>query len=139
MKVVLSDTAIKPTRATEGAAGYDLYAPTGGTLEPGKRVLVSTGVSVQVRPHMKLDVVPRSGLALKHGVTVLNSPGLVDSDYRGELGVILVNLSDQPFTWERGERLAQFTISPVALPELEVVDELDATERGAGGFGSTGR
>lgn len=138
MKYTLAPGATAPTRATEGSAGYDLAANETTTLIPGERALVGTGVSLQLPADLAASVRPRSGLAAKHGVTVLNAPGLIDPDYRGEIKVILYNAGHQPFWVNRGDRIAQLTFEPIITPELEQVDCLDTTERGTGGFGSTG-
>jgi len=129
-----------PRYMTEGAAGMDVVAAVAEpvTLRPRARALIPTGLSVAVPRGFELQVRPRSGLALRHGVTVANAPGTVDSDYRGELGVLLVNLGDAPFVVERGARIAQLVVAPVARARVELVEELDATARGAGGFGHTG-
>ena len=108
------------------------------TLEPGQRELVPTGFAIALAPGYEAQIRPRSGLAAKHGVTVLNTPGTVDADYRGEVKVILANLGDQRFVIERGMRIAQMVIAPVTQAILTEVEELDQTQRGAGGFGSTG-
>ena len=125
------------------AAGLDLLAAVPEeapiVLAPGKYVLVPTGLSIALPPGYEAQVRPRSGLAVKHGVTVLNAPGTVDADYRGEIGVPLINHSDVPFTIRRGERIAQMVIASVVQAELIPVDTLSATARGSGGFGSTGR
>lgn len=139
MKYTLAPGATAPTRATEGAAGYDLTAKKPATLIPGERALVSTGVSLALPAGLAASVRPRSGLAANHGITVLNTPGLIDPDYRGEIKVILYNAGNEPFRVNRGERIAQLTFEPIITPELEQVDCLDETERGTGGFGSTGR
>ncbi len=130
-----------PAYATEGAAGIDLRAAIHEelTLEPGARALVSAGFSVEIPPGYEAQVRPRSGLALRHGVTVLNSPGTIDSDYRGTVAVILVNLGEEPFVVHRGERIAQMIVAPVMRVELRPVDELGESLRGDGGFGHTGR
>ncbi len=132
-----------PTYASAGAAGADLYAALaeGQTLiiEPGARDLVSTGISIALPPGFEAQVRPRSGLAVSAGVTVLNAPGTIDSDYRGEIKVILVNLGAQPVEISRGMRIAQLVVAPVTRVEFEVVaGPLDETARGEGGFGSTG-
>lgn len=129
-----------PRYMTEGAAGMDVVAAVAEplTLRPRARALIPTGLSVAVPRGFELQVRPRSGLALRHGVTVANAPGTVDSDYRGELGVLLVNLGDAPFVVERGARVAQLVLAPVARAVVEVAHELDETARGAGGFGHTG-
>ena len=129
-----------PRYETEHAAGLDLSAciPADITLQPGKRALIPTGFAIALPAGYEAQVRPRSGLAAKHGVTVLNSPGTIDADYRGELGVILINHGDVAFTVSRAMRIAQLVIAPVAQAVLAEVAELSATERGAGGFGSTG-
>jgi dUTP pyrophosphatase len=132
-----------PAYETAGSAGMDLRAAvaedTPLTLAPGARALVPTGLKMALEPGWEAQVRPRSGLALKHGITCLNTPGTIDSDYRGEVGVILVNLGQEPFVIRRGERIAQMVIAPVAQVKVTEVETLDETERGAGGFGSTGR
>jgi dUTP pyrophosphatase len=131
-----------PARATEGAAGFDLRAavPAGSviTLKIWGRALVPTGFALQLPLDWEAQVRPRSGLALKHGVTVLNAPGTIDADYRGEIQVLLVNLGDGPFTVERGDRIAQLVFAKVANVELAELGSIAETARGAGGFGSTG-
>lgn len=131
----------KPTQMSMGASGFDLRAavPEATTIEPGKWKLIPTGLSISMPVGLEAQVRPRSGLALKHGITVLNTPGTIDSDYRGEIGVILLNLGEQTFKVERGERIAQLVFQQVSPVQLEVVQELDATDRGSGGFGHTGR
>ena len=127
-----------PTYASAGSAGLDLYAAVGPlTLSPGGRALVGTGLALALPEGFEGQIRPRSGLALDHGVTVLNGPGTIDSDYRGEIGVLLVNLGEAPFVVERGMRIAQLVIAPVARARL-VEGEVPPSERGAGGFGSTG-
>lgn len=130
-----------PEYQTTNAAGMDLCAAIEDeiVIEPLNRKLIPTGLSIAIPQGFEGQVRPRSGLAWKHGVTVLNSPGTIDADYRGELKVLLVNLSDTAFRLTRGERIAQLVICPVERAELFVVDELDDTARGAGGYGSTGR
>ncbi len=132
-----------PAYASDGAAGLDLRAavPADAPLElaPRARALVPTGFALALPPDHEAQVRPRSGLALKSGVTCLNSPGTVDADYRGEVGVILVNHGAEPFTVRRGDRIAQLVVAPVSRAEWEQVETLDETARGAGGFGSTGR
>ena len=129
-----------PAYATPLSAGMDLraniYEPI--VVQPLKRVLVPTGLFMALPEGYEAQVRPRSGLALKHGLTVLNSPGTIDADYRGEVCVILANLSDQPFTINDGERVAQMVVARHERVEWQVVDELDDTERGAGGFGHSG-
>ena len=129
-----------PAYATDGAAGLDLRAAIDGemTIAPGHHLMVPTGLEVALPPGHEGQVRPRSGLAHRHGVTVLNSPGTVDADYRGEVHVLLVNHGHRPFTLQRGERIAQMVVAPVTRVAVDEVAELDATGRGAGGFGSTG-
>ena len=130
-----------PRYETAGAAGMDLMAAVAAdlVLQPGARAIVPTGLQIAVPPGHEGQVRPRSGLAAKHGVTVLNAPGTIDCDYRGEVGVILINLGPEPFTVTRGLRIAQLLIAPVVQAGPVDVDSLDDTARGAGGFGSTGR
>ena len=134
---------LAPRYASAAAAGLDLAAaiPEDAPVElaPWGRAMVPTGLALALPPGTEGQVRPRSGLAARHGVTVLNAPGTVDADYRGEVQVILVNLSDTPFTIRRGERIAQLVVAPVAAVTLEAAAELDDTARGEGGFGSTGR
>jgi len=129
-----------PAYETAGAAGLDLRAAINETLvlAPGERALVPTGLAMQLPEGFEGQVRPRSGLAVRHGVTVLNAPGTVDSDYRGEIKVPLINHGSEPFPITRGDRIAQLVIAPVTHAELTEVAALDLTERGAGGFGSTG-
>jgi len=127
-----------PRYATAGAAGMDVLSAEDVTLAPGARHAVATGLSVAIPPGYEIQVRPRSGLALKHGISVPNTPGTIDSDYRGELKVILVNLGAEPFPIHRGDRIAQLVLAPVTLAEWDEVAELEETQRGAGGFGSTG-
>lgn len=138
----LAPGAVAPTRATPGAAGMDLHAyiPHGGpiTVPPGQRVRIRTGVSVALPAGYEGQVRPRSGLAYKHGLTALNSPGTIDSDYRGEIAVLLVNHGQEDVTIANGDRIAQLVVCPVADAVLCPADTLPPTERGAGGFGSTG-
>lgn len=128
-----------PAYATAHAAGLDLRADVEVSLAPQGRALVPTGLAIALPPGYEAQVRPRSGLALKHGITLLNSPGTIDADYRGEVGVILVNLGPDPVTLARGERIAQLVVAPVAQAELFEVERLTETARGAGGFGHTGR
>lgn len=129
-----------PTYATVGSAGLDLRAhlEEPKVLQPGERVLVPTGLSLALPEGFEAQVRPRSGLALKHGITVLNSPGTVDADYRGDVGVILINLGAEPFTIAPGDRIAQLVLAAYAQVEWAPVEVLPETERGAGGFGHTG-
>lgn len=128
-----------PAYATEGAAGMDVVAAEELTLAPGARAAVATGFAIAIPVGYEVQVRPRSGLALKHGVTCLNTPGTIDSDYRGEVKVILANLGSEPLAIARGDRIAQLVPAAVQRATLAEVDSLDDTARGAGGFGSTGR
>lgn len=128
-----------PAYATDGAAGMDIVAAESLTLRPGARAAVATGIALAIPPGWEVQVRPRSGLALKNGITCLNTPGTIDSDYRGEVKVILANLSDEYFEVKRGERIAQLVPAQVQRALLIEVEELDDTKRGSGGFGSTGR
>ena len=127
-----------PEYATEGAAGMDVLAAEDVTLSPGGRHAVATGLALAIPPGYEIQVRPRSGLALKHGITVPNTPGTIDSDYRGELKVILINHGATDFAIRRGDRIAQLVLAPVVRASWLKVDELDDTTRGEGGFGSTG-
>ena len=127
-----------PDYATEGAAGMDVLAAEDVELKPGERWPVATGLCVAIPPGYEIQVRPRSGLALKHGISVPNTPGTIDSDYRGELKVILINHGAEPYTVRRGDRIAQLVLSPVVRASWLKVAELDETQRGEGGFGSTG-
>ncbi|MFM7349476.1 MAG: dUTP diphosphatase [Erythrobacter sp.] len=127
-----------PAYATGGAAGMDVVSAESVTIAPGARHAVATGLALAIPPGYEIQVRPRSGLALKHGISVPNTPGTIDSDYRGELKVILVNLGAEPFVIQRGDRIAQLVLAPVVQAAWDEVEELDVTERGAGGFGSTG-
>jgi dUTP pyrophosphatase len=132
-----------PAYQSAHAAGVDLLAAVPEDapmiLAPGKHALIPTGLTIALPPGYEAQVRPRSGLAAKHGVTVLNAPGTVDADYRGEIGVLLINHGEAPFPIRRGERIAQMVIAPVARAELVPAVSLSATDRGSGGFGSTGR
>ena len=128
-----------PSYATEHAAGLDVVAAGSITLAPGERHAVATGFAIAIPHGYEVQVRPRSGLALKHGITCLNTPGTIDSDYRGEVKVILANLGSEPFEVVRGERIAQLVPSPVLQARFTEVDDLGETARGDGGFGSTGR
>ena len=128
-----------PVYATAGAAGMDVVAAEDVTIAPGARHAVATGLALAIPAGFEIQVRPRSGLALKHGVTVPNTPGTIDSDYRGEVKVILANLGDAPFPIRRGDRIAQLVPAPVQRARFAMVDTLDETARGSGGFGSTGQ
>jgi dUTP pyrophosphatase len=127
-----------PAYATDGAAGMDVVAAEALTLAAGARHAVATGFAMAIPAGYEVQVRPRSGLALKHGITCLNSPGTIDSDYRGEVKIILANLGDQPFVIERGDRIAQLVPAAVQRADFTLVEDLDDTARGTGGFGSTG-
>ena len=135
-----------PDYETVGAAGADLRAnlaaldrANGLTLAPGELALVPTGLAMEIPRGFEVQIRPRSGLALKHGISIPNSPGTIDEDYRGPVGVILINLGQEPFTIGHGDRIAQMVVAPVVQATFETATELSATKRGAGGFGSTGR
>ena len=136
----LKEGALLPEYKTSGSAGADLRALIEEPiiLKPMQRCLISTGLSVELPKGIELQVRPRSGLALKHGITVLNTPGTVDSDYRGELAVLLINLGNEDFKIENGDRIAQAVIAQAIQADFVQKDELSNTERGAGGYGSTG-
>lgn len=137
----LNENAVIPAMATPGSAGMDLRAciDSDVIINPGERALISTGLAIALESNAYVAYIyARSGLAVKSGITLANCVGVIDSDYRGELKVGLVNISDKPFTVSNGERIAQLVIAPVIVPEILEVDELDETERAAGGFGSTG-
>jgi len=127
-----------PAYATPGAAGMDVVSAEDVTLAPGARHAVATGLALAIPQGYEIQVRPRSGLALNHGITVPNTPGTIDPDYRGELKVILINHGPEPFVIARGDRIAQLVLAPVVQTAWDEVEELDATARGAGGFGSTG-
>jgi dUTP pyrophosphatase len=136
----LDPDAKLPTRAHDGDAGLDLYALEGATLGPGERVSLGTGIAVEIPPGRAGLVLPRSGLAARHGIALVNAPGLIDSGYRGEVRVLLLNTDrDQPCEIQRGDRIAQLVLVAVEALDLVVVDELELSERGGGGFGSSGR
>lgn len=136
----LSDDAREPTRAHDGDAGYDLYALQAATIAPGERASVGTGIAVAIPDGWAGLVLPRSGLAARHGITLPNAPGLIDSGYRGEVRVLLLNTdAHEPFEVAPGDRIAQLLLVRHEAPELIEVDSLDETARGLGGFGSSGR
>ncbi len=128
-----------PVYATSGSAGLDLRAAEAFTLKPGERALVPTGVAIALPKGFEAQVRPRSGLAVKHGVTVLNAPGTIDADYRGEIKVPIINHGAEDFVIVRGDRIAQMVIAPVTIATLVEIDRLEETERGSGGFGSSGQ
>ena len=136
----LDAAAVLPTRAHEGDAGLDLYAAEGATIPAGERASVGTGIAIEVPPGHAALVLPRSGLAARHGIALVNAPGLIDAGYRGELRVLLLNTDrEEHFAVHPGDRIAQLVIAPVALLEPVEAASLDDTARGAGGFGSSGR
>ena len=128
-----------PQYASDAAAGMDITSAEELLLEPGKRHAFATGLAIEIPHGFEVQVRPRSGLAIKHGITCLNTPGTIDSDYRGEVKVILINLGEEPFQVRRGERIAQLVPAPVLRAHFSETRELEATVRGSGGFGSTGR
>ena len=137
-----ADTSLGlPAYETAGAAGADLRANLTApvTLAPMARALIPTGLRMAIPDGFEVQIRPRSGLALKHGVTLVNTPGTIDSDYRGPLGVIVLNTGDAPFHIAHGDRIAQMIVAPIVQAAFDLVDDLDETTRGAGGFGSTGR
>lgn len=137
--VVRLDAALPiPEHSRSGDAGVDLKATEPGTLQPGERALVKTGIAVAIPEGFVGLVAPRSGLAIRHGISVVNGPGIIDSGYRGEVAVILVNLGAETFEWERGDRIGQLVVVPHVVIEPVEVDELGVTDRAGGGFGSTG-
>src|SRR5260221_615640 len=141
VKIINHSTHLLPAYATSDASGLDLraYIPASITLQPMQRTLIGTGLHIALPTGSEAQIRPRSGLALKHGITVLNSPGTIDADYRGEVGVILINLGQASFTINRGERIAQMVMAPISrLAWREQASELAATAPGAGGFGSNG-
>jgi len=140
IQVVLSEGASLPERATEGSSGFDLRAFIDKPIEllPLERQLIPTGIRLSMPHGYEAQVRPRSGLAYKSGITVLNTPGTIDADYTGEIGVILVNLSQRSFTVEPGARIAQLVFQKIEVPRLHEVEDLAVTQRGNGGFGSTG-
>lgn len=127
-----------PSYATAGSSGMDVYAAHGATMKPGETVLISTGFMIEIPPNYEGQIRPRSGLALKYGIVVLNTPGTIDSDYRGEVKVILSNSGKEDFVVRRGDRIAQLVIAPVVRAVWEEVPAVSETARGAGGFGHTG-
>ncbi len=135
----IRDNAVTPRYEHDGDAGMDLYAVEDSSLHPGERKLIPTGLQVEVPRGYEMQIRPKSGLALKHGITVLNTPGTVDSCYRGEVGVIMHNASDRDYEIKAGEKVAQAVIAKVEKAVIEEVEDLTQTQRGSGGFGSTGQ
>lgn len=140
VKCILSDGAVLPEYKTMGSAGADVCALLSEplTIKSGKSVIIPTGLFFEIPEGFEIQVRPRSGLAAKNGVTVLNTPGTIDSDYRGELKVILINLGDKDFSVNNGDRIAQIIVAPVIQGDFVLAESLSQTERGSGGFGSTG-
>jgi dUTP pyrophosphatase len=134
----LSDRAILPSYAHTDDAGLDLFSIEDQMLLPGETKLIHTGIAIALPPQTEAQIRPRSGLALKHSITVLNTPGTIDAGYRGEIGVILINHGQTPFQIEQGMKIAQMVVMPIVRVEIEAVDRLEDTLRGSGGFGSTG-
>lgn len=141
IKIVASEGAVIPQYKTTGAAGADICALLSEPviIKKGERAMIPTGLFFAIPEGFEVQIRPRSGLAAKNGVTVLNTPGTIDSDYRGEIKVILINLGNEDFEVKNGDRIAQMVVAPVTIGVFEKVDALDETERGSGGFGSTGK
>ena len=139
MRLDGNDDLPLPRYASEGAAGMDVVSAEDWVIAPGERVAVATGLAIAIPEGFEIQIRPRSGLALKHGITLPNSPGTIDSDYRGPLGVIVMNAGDAPFRIAHGDRIAQMVVAPVLRASFRKVDALPPSGRGAGGFGSTGR
>jgi dUTP pyrophosphatase len=134
----LKKDAIIPAYQSEEAAGFDLHSVEDAVIKRGERKLIKTGLAFEIEKGYEVQIRPRSGLAFKYGISVLNSPGTIDSDYRGEIKVLLINLGEEDFEIKKGDRIAQAVIAPVIQAKIIEVDELSDTKRGAGGFGSTG-
>ena len=134
---LLSSDAKLPTRATVGSAGYDLYSPDSGIIQPMERLLIPLHISIQLPVGTYGQIAPRSGLALKYGIQV--GAGVIDEDYRGNVGVLLFNVSDKPFEFKKGDRVAQLIVKSYKSPEIKQVEQLDESNRGDGGFGSSGK
>ena len=134
----INEKAIMPNYANEGDAGLDLYSVEKLTLEPGDRALVHTGIKIELPKNTEAQIRPRSGLALKHGITLVNSPGTIDEGYRGEIGIIVINHGKETFVVEEGMKIAQMVIKPVWRVQIEEVTSLNASERGEKGYGSSG-
>jgi dUTP pyrophosphatase len=135
----LNEKALIPAYQTKEAAGFDLHATEDVVINPGERKLIGTGLAFEIEFGYEVQIRPRSGLAYKHGITVLNTPGTIDSDYRGEIKVLLINLGKEAFEIKVGERIAQAVVAPIKQAEIVEVEELSDTTRGEGGFGSTGK
>ncbi len=134
----LRDNAVVPRYAHEGDAGLDLYSTVDAVIMPGQRTLIPTGIAIELPPQTEAQIRPRSGLALKNGITVINSPGTIDAGYRGEIGIVLINHGSEPFSVTVGSKIAQMVINRFETAEIEEADELSDSERGTGGYGSTG-
>ncbi|WP_242347806.1 dUTP diphosphatase [Mucispirillum schaedleri] len=139
INIIAEEDCLIPSYETAGASGADLKSKEDGILKPGERRIVKTGVFIELPAGYEAQVRPRSGLALKHGITMLNSPGTIDSDYRGEIGVIMINHGSEPFVYKKGDRIAQLVISKYSRVEFKNTLSLTETVRGAGGFGHTGK
>ncbi len=139
INIIAEEDCLIPSYETAGASGADLKSKEDGILKSGERRLVKTGVFIELPAGYEAQVRPRSGLALKHGITMLNSPGTIDSDYRGEIGVIMINHGSEPFVYKKGDRIAQIVISKYSRVEFKNTLSLTETVRGAGGFGHTGK
>ncbi len=139
VEIILEEGGKLPTYATPGSAGMDLCSSCQVVIAPGEYQTVPTGIKIALPEGYEAQIRPRSGLAAKHGIGMVNGPGTIDCDFRGEIKVILINYGQEPFEIERGDRIAQMIISPVTLAEWKLVDKMNNTERGEGGFGSTGR
>jgi dUTP pyrophosphatase len=135
----LNPDAIIPAYQSEEAAGFDLHSIDDVVIKKGERKLISTGLAFEIEKGYEVQIRPRSGLAYKYGITVLNSPGTIDSDYRGEIKVLLINLGEKDFEIKKGDRIAQAVVAPVVQAKFVEVEELSDTKRGSGGFGSTGK
>lgn len=138
VKIFVEDSSLIPLYATSGASGADLKAAEDGVLKPGEYKAVKTGVKLEIPEGYEAQIRPRSGLAAKYGVTILNSPGTIDSDYRGEIAVIMINHGKDVFAFKKGDRIAQMVVAKFEACKFEPADSLSGTERGAGGFGHTG-
>lgn len=139
INIKVEDKSLIPSYETLGSAGADLKSNEEGVLLPGERRLVKTGVYIELPAGYEAQVRPRSGLALKHGISMVNTPGTIDSDYRGEIGVILINHGQEPFEYKKGDRIAQLVIAQHSRAEFKITNSLSETERGSGGFGHTGK
>lgn len=139
INIKVEDKSLIPSYETLGSAGADLKSNEEGVLLPGERRLVKTGVYIELPAGYEAQVRPRSGLALKHGISMVNTPGTIDSDYRGEIGVILINHGQEPFEYKKGDRIAQLVITQHSRAEFKITNSLSETERGSGGFGHTGK